>query len=140
MPKVSVLMPVYKTDEKYLRGAIESVLRQTFSDFEFLILDDAPEDSREDIVKSYKDKRIKYIKNETNLGITPSRNKLIELAKGEYLAVMDHDDVSLPERFAKQIKYLDEYPEVGVVGCKIKTMIGGKFSKILPMIMILKWL
>ena len=67
MPKVSVLMPVYKTDENYLREAIESILSQTFEDFEFLILDDCPEDDREEIIKSYKDKRIKYYKNEKNL-------------------------------------------------------------------------
>ena len=129
MPKVSVLMPIYKTKDKYLREAIESVLNQTFTDFEFLILDDCPEDSREEIVKSFDDKRIRYVKNEQNLGITPSRNKLIDMAKGEYLAVFDHDDVSLPERFAKQVAYLDEHQDVGVVSCKVKTMIRGKTSK-----------
>lgn len=103
MPKVSVLMPVYKTQEEHLRQAIESVLNQTYADFEFLILDDCPDDTREDIVKSYQDKRIKYSQNEKNLGITPSRNKLIDMAQGEYLAVFDHDDISLPERFAKQV-------------------------------------
>ena len=118
-PKVSVLMPIYKTDEKYLRQAIESILSQTFGDFEFLILDDCPDDAREDIVKSYKDIRIKYIKNEINLGITPTRNKLIEFSKGEYLAIMDHDDVSRPNRFAKQVEYLDSNPEVGVVGSNV---------------------
>lgn len=129
MPKVSVLMPVYKTNEKYLREAISSILNQTFTDFEFLILDDCPEDTREEIVKSYKDKRIKYFKNEQNLGITPSRNKLIDMAKGEYLAVFDHDDISLPTRFEKQVAYLDEYQDVGVVSCKIKNMIRGTTSK-----------
>lgn len=64
MPKVSVLMPVYKTREVYLREAIESILNQSFGDFEFLILDDCPEDSREEIVRSYSDSRIKYLKNE----------------------------------------------------------------------------
>ena len=120
MPKVSVLMPVYKTNESYLREAIESILNQSFSDFEFLILDDCPTDSREAVVKSYADNRIKYFKNEQNLGITPSRNKLIDLAQGEYLAVFDHDDISLPERLAKQVAYLDEHPEVGVVGCDVE--------------------
>lgn len=129
MPKVSVLMPVYKTSEKYLREAIESILSQTFEDFEFLILDDCPEDDREEIVRSYKDKRIKYYKNEKNLGITPSRNKLIDMAKGEYLAVFDHDDVSLPTRLKKQVAYLDEHPECGVVGCKTQRMSNGKQSK-----------
>ena len=129
MPKVSVLMPVYKTNEKYLREAISSILNQTYTDFEFLILDDCPEDTREEIVKSFKDKRIKYFKNEQNLGITPSRNKLIDMAKGEYLAVFDHDDISLPTRFEKQVAYLDEYQGVGVVSCKIKNMIRGTTSK-----------
>lgn len=129
MPKVSVLMPVYKTKEDYLREAIESILTQTFEDFEFLILDDCPEDDREQIVKSYKDKRIKYFKNERNLGITPSRNKLIDMAKGEYLAVFDHDDISLPERFAKEVSYLDEHPEVGVVSCVSKSIIRKRLSQ-----------
>ncbi len=120
MPKVSVLMPVYKTDITYLRNAIESVLNQTYTDFEFLLLDDCPTDTRENIINSYKDKRIKYIKNEKNLGITPSRNKLIDMAKGEYLAIMDHDDISLPKRFEKQVQYLDAHPDIGVVGCKTK--------------------
>lgn len=115
--KVSVLMPIYKTKEAYLRTAIESILNQTFGDFEFLILDDCPNDTREDIVKSYHDARIKYLKNDKNLGITPSRNKLIEMAKGEYLATMDHDDISLPTRFEKQVAYLDSHKNVGVVGC-----------------------
>ena len=114
--KVSVLTPIYKTDERILREAIESVLRQTFADFEFLLLDDCPEDSRENVVRSYDDKRIVYLKNDRNLGITASRNKLIDLAKGEYLAVFDHDDICRPERFAKEVAYLDAHPECGVVG------------------------
>lgn len=116
MPKVSVVMPVYRTNERFLREAIESILNQTYKDFEFLILDDCPEDNRENVVKSYKDERIKYFVNDRNLGISQSRNKLIDLSKGEYLAVFDHDDVSFPDRFAKQVKYLDEHNDVGVVG------------------------
>jgi glycosyltransferase involved in cell wall biosynthesis len=114
-PKVSVLMPVYKTKEEYLCEAIESILNQTFTDFEFLILDDCPEDDREAIVRSYHDPRIKYSKNKKNLGISQSRNKLIDLARGEYLAVFDHDDISLPQRLEKEVRYLDEHPEIGVV-------------------------
>ena len=114
--KVSVLTPIYKTDDRILREAIESVLNQTFTDFEFLLLDDCPEDSREAVVRSYDDKRIVYLKNDRNLGISASRNKLIDLAKGEYLAVFDHDDISRPERFAKEVAYLDAHPECGVVG------------------------
>ena len=109
-------MPVYKTNPQYLREAVDSILAQTFTDFEFLIIDDCPSDqSVEEIIKSYSDPRIRYVRNKTNLGISGTRNKLIDLASGEYLAVMDHDDISLPERFAKQVEYLDKHPDVGVV-------------------------
>ena len=123
--KVSVLTPIYRTDERFLREAIESVLNQTFGDFEFLLLDDCPEDDREKVVRSYDDKRIVYLKNERNLGITASRNKLIDLAKGEYLAVFDHDDICRPERFAKEVAYLDAHPECGVVSGWTKPTCGG---------------
>ena len=118
--KVSVLTPVYRTDERFLRAAIESVLGQTFRDFEFLLLDDCPEDRREAVVKGYDDPRIVYVKNDRNLGIAASRNRLIDLAKGEYLAIFDHDDVCRPERLAKQVAYLDAHPECGVVGGWVK--------------------
>ena len=122
-------MPVYKTKEEFLRQTIEAVLKQTYADFEFLILDDCPDDARENIVKSYNDNRIKYFKNEKNLGITPSRNKLLDMAKGEYLAVMDHDDVSHPERFAKETAILDKHPEIGVVSCFVHKMVANKDIK-----------
>ena len=128
-PRVSVLMPVYKTKSTHLKEAIQSILNQTFEDFEFLILDDCPSDDREAIVKSFKDHRIQYLKNDKNSGITFSRNKLIDLAKGEYLAVMDHDDVSLPERFEEQIKVLDAHPEIGVVGCWVERFPNVKVAK-----------
>ncbi|HAH70341.1 MAG TPA: glycosyl transferase [Succinivibrionaceae bacterium] len=115
-PKVSVLMPVYKTDKTYLKEAIESILNQTFKNFELIIIDDCPSDPREDVVLSYKDNRIIYIKNYKNLGISATRNKLISLAKGEYLAIFDHDDISFPERLEKEFKFLDSHPDVGVVG------------------------
>ena len=123
--KVSVLTPIYKTDEGFLREAIESVLNQTFGDFEFLLLDDCPEDDREKVVRSYDDPRVVYLKNDRNLGITASRNRLIDLAKGEYLAVFDHDDICRPERFAKEVAYLDAHPECGVVSGWTKPTCGG---------------
>ena len=123
--KVSVLTPIYKTSERFLREAIESVLNQTFADFEFLLLDDCPEDDREAVVRGYGDKRIVYLKNERNLGITASRNRLIDLAKGEYLAILDHDDICRPERFAKEVAYLDAHPECGVVSGWTKPTCGG---------------
>ncbi len=118
-PYVSVLMPVYKTNTLYLKEAIESILSQTFEDFEFLILDDCPEDKNcEEIIKRYPDKRIKYFRNDENLGISHTRNKLLDMAQGKYLAIMDHDDISLPERFEKEIKFLDANPDYGVCGCQ----------------------
>jgi len=118
MPKVSVLTPIYNTNPKHLRECIESILNQTFKDFEFLILNDSPDNKEiESIVKEYakQDKRVKYYKNEKNMGITPSRNKLLGLASGEYVAIFDHDDISVPDRLEKQVKYLDENPYCGVV-------------------------
>ena len=116
MPKVSVLMPVYNTNETHLREAIESILAQTFRDFEFLILNDASTEKHvEEVVLSYSDPRIKYKVNETNIGITHTRNKLLDLSTGEYLAVMDHDDISMPNRFMRQVEYLDSNDDVGVV-------------------------
>ena len=116
-PAVSVLMPIYNTKEEFLRGAISSILSQTFTDFEFLILNDSPENTKLDnIVKSFHDKRIKYYKNEKNFGISGARNRLIELSKGEFLAIFDHDDVSLPDRLEKQVAFLSTHPEIGVCG------------------------
>lgn len=118
MPKVSALMPVYNTNLTYLKETIESVLNQTFTDFEFLILNDSPKNLElENFILEYakQDKRIKYFKNPRNLGISPSRNKLIDLAQGEFLAVIDHDDISVKERFEKEVAFLEANEEVGVV-------------------------
>lgn len=126
-PRISVLMPVYETEPEHLRQAVESVLAQTFRDFEFLILNDSPGNgSLRQIVDSYGDPRIVYAENERNLGISASRNRLLAMAKGGYLAVMDHDDVCLPERFARQVDILDSRPEVGVVGTLVRNMGSGK--------------
>lgn len=125
MPKVSALMPVYNTNLAYLKETIESVLNQTFTDFEFLILNDSPQNLElENFILEYakQDKRIKYFKNPRNLGISPSRNKLIDLAQGEFLAVIDHDDISVKERFEKEVAFLEANEEVGVVGGNITYM------------------
>ncbi len=117
MPTVSVLTPVYNTNHEHLRQCIESILNQTYTDFEFIILNDSPENTElEKLILSYKDKRIRYVKNDKNIGISRSRNKLIELARGKYIAIFDHDDISHKTRLEKQVKFLDENPYVGVVG------------------------
>ena len=130
MTKVSVLTPIYNTNPTHLRQMIESILNQTFQDFEFLILNDSPQNKEpEKIVKEYNDKRIKYFKNETNLGISDSRNKLLELAQGEYLAIFDHDDISLPTRLEKEVEILDKNPDIGVVSSNIKVIETNKPSR-----------
>ena len=118
MPRVSVLLPVYNTKEDHLREAIDSILGQTFGDFELLIVNDAsPDPNVERVVQSYADNRIRYAANPVNLGISGTRNRLLDMAKGAYLAIMDHDDISLPQRFEKEVAYLDAHPDVGVVSC-----------------------
>lgn len=130
MPRVSVVLPVYNTKEEHLRECIDSILGQTFSDFELLIQNDNSTDERvEQVVLSYTDNRIKYQKNEKNLGISGTRNVLVGRATGQYIAVMDHDDISMPTRFEKQVDFLDAHPEVGIVGTWCETFPNGKVKK-----------
>jgi glycosyltransferase involved in cell wall biosynthesis len=119
-PKVSVLMPVYN-GECYMREAIESILAQTFTDFEFIIVDDGSTDGTPAILAQYArhDPRMVILTNEANRGLVPSLNRGLEAARGQYVARMDADDVSLPERLARQVAYLDQHPEVGVLGTNI---------------------
>jgi len=114
--KVSVVMSVYN-GARYLREAIDSILGQTFRDFEFIIINDGSTDVTRDIILSYDDPCIHLIENETNLGLPVSLNKGIRVARGEYIARQDADDVSLPERLERQVNTLDAHSSVGVVGC-----------------------
>jgi len=114
-PKVTVLLPVYN-GEKYLREAIESILNQTFTDFMLLIIDDGSTDGSADIIRSYDDSRIKFLSNETNLTLITTLNKGIDASRGEYIARMDQDDISMPDRLAKQVAFMDADPELGACG------------------------
>jgi len=114
-PKVTVLMSVYN-GETYLCEAIDSILNQTLTNFEFLIIDDASTDRTLKILQSYEDPRIQLIRNCENLGLTKSLNKGIKLAKGEYIARMDADDISYPQRLEKQLFFLERNPDIGVLG------------------------
>jgi len=107
MALISVIMSVHN-GEKTLKRAIDSILRQTIQDFEFIICDDTSTDNSYKILKEYEDKDSRFIiiRNETNLGLAASLNKCLEKASGEYIARMDDDDISLPERFEKQIDFL----------------------------------
>lgn len=129
MCKVSVLMPVYNVKEEYLRAAIESILNQSFSDFEFVILDDNSSISIDHIINSYNDKRIKFYKNSSNIGIAESRNKLMDLAKGEYAALMDNDDISETNRLSKQVEFLDNNPDISIISSAYERLTDKKIVK-----------
>lgn len=120
-PLVTVLMAVYN-GELFLAEAIESILNQTYTNFEFLIINDGSTDATERIILSYKDERIRYIKNEQNLKLIASLNKGLDLANGKYIARMDADDISLPERLDKQVNFMEQFPEFGVLGSWVKTI------------------
>jgi exopolysaccharide biosynthesis predicted pyruvyltransferase EpsI/glycosyltransferase involved in cell wall biosynthesis len=118
MTKVSVVMPVYNSGA-HLRESIESVLAQTFNDFELLVINEFGSDENcTDIIREYtkKDNRIRLVQNETKLGLAESLNKGIKLSKGEYVARMDADDISLPERFEKQVNFLDQNKNISLCG------------------------
>jgi len=110
-PKITVILPTYNC-ELYVKSAVESILNQSFTDFEFLIIDDASTDGTIQILKNFNDQRIQLIEKPFNTGYTESLNLGLKFAKGEYIARMDGDDISLPDRFAKQIAYLEAHPEV----------------------------
>ena len=120
-PKVSIIMSVYN-GLLYLEESIESILNQSFTDFEFIIIDDCSTDNSWDILNKYakKDTRIKLHKNEVNIGLTKSLNKGLRLAKGEYIARQDADDISLPTRFEKQVSFLQEHSEIILLSCDIE--------------------
>ena len=140
MLKVSVLIPVYNTDEVYLKEAIASILNQTFQDFELIIVDDGSKNDIETIVKSFHDSRIKFYKNETNKGVAYTRNRLMDLAQSEYIAFQDSDDISLPNRLEKQVKFLDENPNFSIVGCWEEKFPKTKIYRFLPKPKILDFL
>jgi len=113
-PLVTVLMPVYNA-EAYLQEAIESILRQTLANFEFLIVDDGSTDNSVAIIKSYNDARIRFVQNERNLGISATLNRGIELASCELIARMDADDISYPARLQKQYDFFTANPDCALL-------------------------
>ena len=116
-PLISVVMPVYN-GERFLTEAIDSILNQTFRDFEFIIIDDGSTDNTPVILEQYskKDKRIIWYREDKNEGIIVALNTGLNLARGKYIARMDADDISLPERLERQVRYLESNKEVGVLG------------------------
>lgn len=121
-------MPVYNAQE-YIREAIDSILNQTFSDFEFIIINDGSTDNSVEIIKNYNDPRIVLVDNTENKGLVSVLNQGLQLAQGEYIARMDADDISLPNRFMEQVNYLDKHPQVGILGAWFH-IFGDKINRI----------
>ena len=119
IPGISVIMPVYNTGE-YLGEAIQSILDQTFRDFELIIINDGSSDNSLKIIKSFKDTRIKFISNTSNRGNYPSRNEGISIARGKYICVMDADDIALKSRLERQYLFMERNPEIGLAGSGFK--------------------
>ncbi len=114
-PRISVILPSYNA-ERYIVEAIDSVLRQSFSNFELLVIDDGSSDRSAELVERFDDDRVYLHRKECNTGIIGTLNLGIELARGEFIARMDADDVSIGTRFAQQIAHMDNHPSVGVLG------------------------
>ena len=113
---VSVIMTNYNTPVDYLRESIDSILNQTYSNIEVIIVDDGSTDDSVSVIESYTDERIKLVRNPENIGLTKSLNIALRHCKGEFVARMDSDDICLPERFEKQVKFLKEHKEAIVCG------------------------
>jgi glycosyltransferase involved in cell wall biosynthesis len=111
-------MPAYNA-EQYIAEAIESILNQTFTDFEFIIINDGSTDNTVDIIKNYSDPRIVFLENEQNSGICVTLNKGLDAARGKYIARMDSDDISVPERLEEQVKFMDQHQDIGVSGSDV---------------------
>ena len=116
MPKISIVMCTFNA-EKYLVDSLDSVFNQPYKDFELIIVNDCSTDNSKDIIQNYtKHPEVVVLNNKYNEGVSFSRNKAFLSAKGEYIAIQDADDITLPIRFEKQVKYLDQHPEITVVG------------------------
>ena len=125
---ISVIIPVYNA-ESFLAESIESVLNQSFSDFELLIMDDGSSDRSEEIIKSYDDKRIRYFPCKHDFIAT--RNKGKKLAQGKYIAQLDHDDIMMPDRLQIQYDFMEAHPDIAACGGYIECF--GKYSRILQL-------
>jgi glycosyltransferase involved in cell wall biosynthesis len=126
--QISVILPVYN-GQLYLKEAIESILNQSYANFELIIINDGSIDDSEKLIQSYKDERIVYIKNDINIGLIETLNKGLIFSKGKYIARMDADDISLPNRLEKQVCFLEENPAFGLLGTGY-SIFGGKEEEV----------
>lgn len=128
-PAISIVLPVFNS-EKFIADSIQSLINQTFTDFELIIIDDGSKDQSVSIIKSFKDSRIQLVQNDKNRGIAFSRNMGLKMAKGKYYAPFDSDDLALPEKLEKQFNFLEKHTEFGMIGSWARLIdANGKFLK-----------
>jgi glycosyltransferase involved in cell wall biosynthesis len=120
-------MPAWNA-EQFIAEAMDSVLTQTFKDFEFIIINDGSTDGTSKIIRSYNDPRIIFIDNEKNQGVAVALNQGMGMARGKYIARMDADDISYPERFMKQVEFMEKNPNVGVLGADVQVLDGRDYK------------
>ena len=130
-PKVTVLMPVYNV-ALYVTEAINSILNQTFKDFELLIINDGSTDSTREEVLKFSDSRIRFVENEKNIGLANTLNRGVELANGEYIARMDGDDISMPNRLYEQVVFLECHSEIDICGAGYRFFGAKNYDVIYP--------
>ncbi|MDR1764352.1 MAG: glycosyltransferase [Dysgonamonadaceae bacterium] len=118
--KISVIIPVYN-GERFIGEAIESILNQTFTDFELIIVNNCSTDSTAAVVARYNDPRIIYVENEKNMGVIFSLNRGLSMSSGKYIARIDADDIALPRRLQIQYDYMEKHPEIGVLGSSVES-------------------
>jgi glycosyltransferase involved in cell wall biosynthesis len=114
-PRVSVVIPAYNR-ARYLPAAVASVLRQSYADFELIVVDDGSTDSTPEVVRGIDDRRLRLVTNPVSLGIAGARNRGLDCARGEYVAALDSDDIAYPQRLARQVSFLDAHPDFALVG------------------------
>ena len=131
MPKVSVIMPAYNA-QAYIKEAMDSILEQSFSDLELIVINDCSADGTEAVIQSYSDPRIVYLKNEKNSGVAVTLNRGLAVARGEYIARMDSDDISMPERLEKQVRFLDTHPDYAICGSSLRIFGQGRREGAFP--------
>lgn len=121
-PRISIGMPVYG-GEKHLRASIQSVIDQDFSNWELIVLDDASPDRSVDVIQTFQDQRIRLLRNVSNQGLVAARNRIMDEARGEFLAWLDQDDLAAPGRLSSQIRFLDRHPHISVCGSFTETLL-----------------
>lgn len=131
-PTVSVLLPVYN-GSKYLAAAIQSIVDQTYRDWELLVLDDGSTDDSIAVANSFEDERVKVLPNGENMGVAKTLNRGISLARGSLIARMDADDEAMPQRFARQVRFFESHPDVALLGTNALSAETGKPTFAVPL-------